>query len=188
MNCKRAQAQIALSVGGDLDDATERELQEHLAGCPGCKRHWTQMDHTWALLLDRDDELPDPHDSVWPDLQVRLPDRREFLSRARFNGWVVALAATGVCLAMVSLWKTANTSEPTLGPWAVSPDVLPPSVEPVWPLLPGRSLETLPVGRSGFPAVDPAWADGEREWPSTPLPAPPSREVTPATRFDVWGQ
>ena len=87
MNCKRAQAQIALAVGGDLDDAAERELHEHLGGCVDCHRHWKQMSDTWALLLDREDELPDPHDSVWPDLRVKLPNRRELMSRARFNGW-----------------------------------------------------------------------------------------------------
>ena len=112
MNCKRAQAQVALAVGGDLDDAAERELHEHLGGCVDCHRHWKQMSDTWAMLLDREDELPDPHDSVWPDLQVKLPNRRELMSRARFNGWTVALAVSAVCLAMVSMWQTANTPEP----------------------------------------------------------------------------
>jgi Putative zinc-finger len=115
MNCKRAQGQIALAVGGDLDDASERDLRKHLADCSGCQRHWEQMHNTWSLLLERDDELPDPHDSVWPEVEVRLPSRRDLLSRAQFNGWVVAVAVAGVCLAMVSMWRTAHTPEPSLG-------------------------------------------------------------------------
>ena len=125
MNCKRAQAQIALAVGGDLDDAAERDLHGHLGGCVDCHRHWKQMSDTWALLLDREDDLPDPHDSVWPDLQVKLPNRRELMSRARFNGWTVGLAVSAVCLAMVSMWQTANTPEPGLE--ATVRDVPPPA-------------------------------------------------------------
>jgi anti-sigma factor RsiW len=139
MNCKRAQAQIALAVGGDLDDAAERELHKHLDGCVECHRHWRQMNDTWALLLDREDELPDPHDSVWPDLQVKLPSRRALMSRARFNGWTVALAMAAICLAMVSMWRTANTSEPMLGPEQITelPQLDVPRIPEGWSPQPG---------------------------------------------------
>ena len=164
MNCKRAQAQIALSVGGDLDDAAELELGEHLESCTCCKRHRQQMTDTWELLLEREDEPSDPHDSVWPDLQVRLPDRREFLSRARFNGGVVALAVAAVLLAMVSVWRTANTSEPLLSDPAGMVDVDPSGAGPSPFLEPRRpSPGFLPVGGSY------RMLPGERESVSPPL-------------------
>jgi predicted anti-sigma-YlaC factor YlaD len=179
MNCKRAQAQIALSVGGDLDDTAERELQGHLESCSCCKRHSEQMNRTWTLLSERDDEPADPHDSVWPDLQVRLPNRRELLSRARFNGGVVALCVAAVMLAMVSIWRTANTTEPLLGDPAGLADTY--QLAPEGPALPFRQPRQpatgfVPVGESywSFPVRrEPARRPSPEGTSGQPAPTPP---------------
>jgi hypothetical protein len=181
MNCKRAQAQVALAVGGDLDDAAERELQEHLESCPGCRRHEQQMTDTWELLLDREDEPADPHDSVWPDLQVRLPDRREFFSRARFNGGVVALCVAAVLLAMVSIWRTANTSATLLdGSDGIAEiDAVPETPRMPLPRLRAPSRGFVPVvtlpgqGESVLPSLEldrPHWRALDRRPPETSGP------------------
>lgn len=107
MNCRRAQSDIALWAGDDLDEAGLMGLKRHLAACPECRCYMQEM----RLLMRLVEECPlrDEGDdaskcvvegSLWPSLSTRLvtwPASRG----DRFNGWIPAVTVAAVCLAMV---------------------------------------------------------------------------------------
>ncbi|MBW3540403.1 MAG: zf-HC2 domain-containing protein [Planctomycetes bacterium] len=134
MNCKRAQAEIALLAGGDLDDAAEALLDEHLASCSSCRRHWNEMQAT--LLVLHEPEVPaDPlHDSVWPTLSMRLSRERRAERVATFNGWVAGLAVAATVLAMISLWSPPVTGDASMGERT---SIAAPVSPVAWPARPG---------------------------------------------------
>jgi hypothetical protein len=104
------------------------------------------------------------------DLQVKLPNRRELMSRARFNGWTVALAVSAVCLAMVSMWQTANTPEP--GFESAVRDVPPPAgidMEPQPFRSPFRTPDVLDVNAQPGMALPGAFERGRgHRWIESP--------------------
>jgi len=106
MNCKRAQTEIALLAGGDLDEASCRALHQHLNRCSECRDYQFQMEE----LMDLVDESPakDEADeasksavteSLWPSLSSRLVSL-PCVKADRFNGWIPAVAVALICLAM----------------------------------------------------------------------------------------
>lgn len=146
MNCRRAQSDIALWAGDDLDEAGLLSLKRHLEACPECRCYMQEM----HLLMRLIDECPlreegdnaskqAVEDSLWPALSTRLVT----LSARRsdhFNGWIPAVSVAAVCLAMVLIasppgmlapqeaplvssteeesWSTSQPSHPLSGPQA----------------------------------------------------------------------
>ncbi len=103
MNCKQAQHDIALWVGHDLDDASEKEaVRRHVTTCPDCRGYYRQMKSTLSLL-ERADRSPTyiSGDSLWPELATRIshaanrPATR--LNPNRFTGWMPMIAMTAAC-------------------------------------------------------------------------------------------
>ena len=148
MNCKQAKAEIALWVGNDLDESTERSLKRHLSQCLSCRKHWRRMKATLRMLQEAD-EVPSATEvgSLWPRLSAALSAADDQNARrSRFNGWVPALAVAAACLAMISL---SNSTAP----------VEPQSNAPIIPVPSGfhreipRTFETL---RERFSEEDPA--------------------------------
>ncbi|MCH7990476.1 MAG: zf-HC2 domain-containing protein [Planctomycetes bacterium] len=108
MNCKRAKAEIALWVGGDLCDVSEESLRQHLGGCSGCHRYWQQMKNSLRFLQEPDeDSLSVLSGSVWPDLSPRLSARETMWRRGRFNGWIPAALIAASCV--VILYSAFNS-------------------------------------------------------------------------------
>lgn len=105
LTCKRARLHIALAVGGDLDETGEAAMNAHLADCPPCTQHLQTMKSNLRPLHERDDEsLFTLHDSLWPDLNERLPDRSS-LRQMRYNGWWAASAVFVACIAIAMFWQ-----------------------------------------------------------------------------------
>lgn len=124
MNCRRAQSNIALWAGNDLDETDLPCLQRHLEACPECREYKEQMHALMQLveecpLRDEVDEASKSavEHSLWPSLSTRLvetPPRRS----DRFNGWVPAVAVAVVCLAMVLIASPPQASSPHEAPQA----------------------------------------------------------------------
>lgn len=118
MNCRRAQTDIALWAGNDLDETDRLSLQRHLEACPDCREYQAQMQALMRLvdecpLKEQADEASKSavSDSLWPSLSshlVSLP----FRNCDRFNGWIPAVAVAAVCLAMLMVASPQGTFPP----------------------------------------------------------------------------
>lgn len=106
MNCKRAQLEIALWVGNDLDGSAVEGLQQHLSECSPCRRHWERLKASLKRLKDPVvSGARSMHDSVWPDLISRLPSRSAEPQPVEFNGWLPALAVIAASVAIAAFWQ-----------------------------------------------------------------------------------
>lgn len=160
MNCKQARILIALWVGDDLDEDAEVELDRHVAGCSACHEHFRRMQHSVQRLHDPD-VSPEYriHDSLWPSLACRLPDRPGGRV-ADYNGWWVALAVSAACVAIV-LFSIDRSRSTHWEPVAV------PAPAPAVTVTPGPDFRIMQGPRLFGPAPTP-----RRPLPS--LEAPPS--------------
>jgi anti-sigma factor RsiW len=50
LDCNEFVELVTAFLDGQLDDTTQRRLQEHLADCPGCERYLDQIRQTIAAL------------------------------------------------------------------------------------------------------------------------------------------
>ena len=110
MNCTRARSEIALWVGGDVDERETVQLQQHVALCAECREYRCRMMGSLQVLQEPDSSAAyNLHDSVWPNVEARLSVRsRVEADRAeRLNRWLPAAAIAAACLAVVAI-----TSEP----------------------------------------------------------------------------
>ena len=130
MNCKQAYDDIALFVGNDLSDEAIPKLESHLENCPNCNKHYQSMKNSWKLLHESGDQflVESLHDSVWPDVSVKLAKRQE--ERHQFNGWIPAaavLAASFVVFLVsdVSIPHTDNSDPSIHTSFSTSPISLP---------------------------------------------------------------
>ena len=86
-------------VGGDLSDASEESLRQHLGECPSCDWYRRQMEESLRFLQEpSEDSLSVLSGSVWPDLSSRLSSRETMWRRGRFNGWVPAALIAASCV------------------------------------------------------------------------------------------
>lgn len=104
MNCKNVRTQIALSVGGDLDDAQWQSVREHVEACPKCRRFCRELQSSMRLLrYCRSETASIAQPELWPSVWQRIRLRREANATAEFNGWVAGLAVAAICLAVAVL-------------------------------------------------------------------------------------
>lgn len=162
MNCKRAQRNIALWVGQDLDESSEQMLQRHLACCPGCREFAQQMKSCLHMLQNPEHE---PTDScsydLWPTVAAKLTAAEKQLAAQRFNGWLPAtvMAAAVACLLLAIFWRSGSTPE--------------------------RSAERLtPVGPTITPVGFPA--DRQNPLPDRRLYGPENERVIPGGSLLWW--
>jgi|GEM_PF-2252846 hypothetical protein len=110
MNCTRARSEIALWVGGDVDERETVQLQRHIALCPECRAYRCRMMGSLQVLQEPASPAAyNLHDSVWPNVEARLSVRsRDEADRVeRLNRWLPAAAIAAACLAVIAI-----TSEP----------------------------------------------------------------------------
>lgn len=163
MNCRRAQREIALWVGHDLDEASARSLERHLACCPGCREHAQQMSRCVHALQNPEQEPREFHAySLWPALSAKLSFADKQLAAQRFNGWLPAMvmAASVACLLTAVFLRNGSSPERAeRQPTAVTPVRYSPDEEAFdWNLnrgsfvpddqrvLPGGSWQGFPQG------------------------------------------
>lgn len=169
MNCRQARTELALWVGGDLDERATGELERHVCACPQCRELRERLAEACGSLRDagRMEAFPVDRPTTWPRLARRIEayERRPFAPR--FNGWVPAVAVASICLAIVAI---VNTPPPGVVPQEVGP-------------VPVRAVSfprSAPSARSA-PQVDVRsdlfpWDEGrsldddDRDWPQAPRP------------------
>lgn len=104
MKCKRAKSEIALWVGNDLDENDEQQVARHVARCPQCRDHATELKASLQFLQrPSDDQAIAPQGSIWPAMTAKLAAVDASRHMDRFNGWVPALTVAAACLAIVLL-------------------------------------------------------------------------------------
>ncbi len=176
MNCRRAQSDIALWAGNDLDEAGLADLQVHLEACPECRKYLTQMQALLQLvdncpLRDEADEASQAavEDSLWPSLStklVSLPASRY----DRFNGWIPAVAVAAVCFAMVLVASPPQSAPPQSTPaGSVTADEDQPELEK--PFDNPRSNRILPSGRFNGLSIEELPVDQHQHVPQRRSPA-----------------
>jgi hypothetical protein len=122
-DCREARTQIALEVGGDLEDsaATER-LQSHLHECPDCRRYLSDMQSVLGVFAAcaRPENVEAASPRLWSRIAAELPDRSRRSAYSQFNVWVPAAAMSIACAAMllVTILQLEQVSpfEPILTP------------------------------------------------------------------------
>jgi anti-sigma factor ChrR (cupin superfamily) len=67
--CGTIRARLEAWAGGTLDEGQGRQVEAHLAICPGCLEEATALDPAAIFLALRDDPLPD---GVWTGFDERL--------------------------------------------------------------------------------------------------------------------
>jgi hypothetical protein len=159
MNCSRAQSDIALWAGNDLDESSLSCLRRHLAACPACRGYLAEMQALMQLvddcpLRDEADQASQEavEDSLWPSLATRLVSLPA-PHGDRFNGWLPAVTVAVVCLVMVLVASPPRLQTPdevqalsTPGGEAV-PGQVPDQAAPVTSQrAPRLRIESMPVG------------------------------------------
>jgi hypothetical protein len=155
MNCRRAQSDIALWAGDDLDEAGLLSLRRHLDDCPECRCYMEEMQLLMRLveecpLREEGDEASKRavEDSLWPTLSTRLVSLSSPRSD-RFNGWIPAVTVAAVCLAMVLIASPPAMLAPQAAPLVSSAD------EESWPLPEASPPIANPSLASPLPKWDP---------------------------------
>ena len=109
--CVNFRQMLPLSAGGDLDAASERVLQEHLAGCPGCRaelHEYLEVISMTRATFSSKDILPAP---VRTRIAARAAERAEQASwwtrfsplPGRFSGQPGMAATVAAALVVVAL-------------------------------------------------------------------------------------
>ncbi len=99
MHCRTARSQIALWIGQDLNDAAQKQVQQHLADCPNCSDYWLEFKTSNDVLQQiRDDSCRPTRDSIWPAVKMRIAYQLVTVRMARFNGWLPATVIVAACL------------------------------------------------------------------------------------------
>lgn len=117
MKCKQARQSIALSVGRDLNEISDRELQRHVSACPSCRDHFGHMHQSVGVLQQVSDQSPDStseEPSLWPSLSrlLQKPVERDPSPFSWSQSWVPAVAIASIVLAMISVSNSLDRPRP----------------------------------------------------------------------------
>ena len=132
MNHEELRERLSAYLEADLDASERARVEEHLSGCPDCRREYRELRHTVDLLrgLPAPDPPPDLADRVIA--RLRAGEGRPGLvarCQARIAGiaeapWSTPLAAVAVALGVLALVRGVNLS-PEIPVWSDS-EVIPP--------------------------------------------------------------
>lgn len=86
MDCKQVRELIGALCAGDLDQGTANQVENHVAGCPGCEREKHQM----ARVVDAFGALESV--GARADFSARLWERIDAWEAGRRVFWLAALA------------------------------------------------------------------------------------------------
>jgi hypothetical protein len=112
--CEAVQERIARWVAGEIDAESRRELETHLAGCPGCSTEAGRIREALALL--ERDEAPDPGPLYWGSFGSRLRARIAASTRRRRVLRLAAVAAAvAVAVAGLAVFQVRFPSVPQGG-------------------------------------------------------------------------
>ena len=165
MNCREAQAEIALYAGGDLDDrARVRDLRQHVRQCGKCRAHYDSMKSTLKSLAAVGPASSaatwERAGSLWPSIRREIAQPPQTLTTVQavnqLKNWTPFAAMTAACVLMlVALGQFgAPPDEPVSGRGMAPhpPMVLQMDDEPE-----EKETEDVSEGRSYSPGRDPSF-------------------------------
>lgn len=116
MKCKRAKQSMALSVGRDLDDGSDRELQRHISSCPPCRDYFGRLRAATSVLHQAGEDSCEPLSddvTLWPAVSRAIQQPARKPSPFTWSqAWVPAVAIASMVLAIISISNTMNDSRP----------------------------------------------------------------------------
>jgi hypothetical protein len=99
MNCRELEDRLDGWVDRTLSEAERREVESHLAGCPGCREQERRLRHLLAHAAALPRSVSPPRD-LWPEISRKI-ERERGWSRPRIASWQPALAvAAAVVIAL----------------------------------------------------------------------------------------
>lgn len=119
-------AELGAHLLGLLDDDAARAVEEHLSGCPACRREWEELREMTDLLGDMPPEafLEGPPDGDLVLQRTLRQVRAETGARRRRRRWGAAVAAAAVVAAVlgggVVLGRATAPGPAAPGPTAVA--------------------------------------------------------------------
>jgi len=99
VNCKKAEEMVLRSLDGRLDARARGLLEEHLAGCPTCRKAAAEYRSMLALLRPEREETPPAR--FWERLEPRLKEEQKIVPYVLWERW--ALRAIPAFAALVAL-------------------------------------------------------------------------------------
>jgi len=114
MSCKRMEERILSYVDGRVKESERREMEAHLAECPGCRLRVNEFRAVTGLL----DELPQIEPSAAFDARVHARVAAEPVKQSWW-AWLtpsprVAFAASLLLLATVWIGMHSNSNQPAI--------------------------------------------------------------------------
>ena len=115
-SCEQIQEDLTRRIQGDCDSLKEKELQEHLAGCPVCQRYWDDLRADDALLR----KFTSSCDPVVARIRSQVMDRISQVDLsaqpavASREFWVRYAVAAGLILAALlttAIWVNQNRND-----------------------------------------------------------------------------
>lgn len=107
MKCRRAQRILPDYIGDELSIQKRRQVDQHLAECPGCRATLRSLHEVWDGLAQQ----PGPHkdEQFWQELTkgvMRKINKKEPMPADKnkaspFLGWRVLLPATAAAIAII---------------------------------------------------------------------------------------
>ncbi|HEY2014946.1 MAG TPA: zf-HC2 domain-containing protein [Bryobacteraceae bacterium] len=159
MNCMEWEERLALYAGGDLPAAKVAEVERHLGECAGCQVFASGLREGLELLQGAHTEIPEPvhfaavRSRVLAELERR---QRPFWRRAWVYGFALTAVALLVAVAVRPMLRVApQPPRPPQVATVLQPPVLvPPSVEPVQPVVkPPVKHRPRPKAEPGEPVL-----------------------------------
>jgi len=72
MNCKDAKIEMPGLLFGEISETERERLMKHITGCKDCKREWSELKATEAVMLELGEEEP-PRDIVFVNEEKPAP-------------------------------------------------------------------------------------------------------------------
>lgn len=114
---RNLESEVALSVGGDLDEAAEAAVERRAAVCPetrACREEMRASLEALHACRDRIDEDADVEDSLWPAMATRLPARAAEGSLEFLRPWVPAITVAALLLSLATVATNPRERRGTL--------------------------------------------------------------------------
>lgn len=115
MSCEQVRNRLDDHLDGALPPAVRSSVEEHLDGCPGCRRELGELRSLAAAARELAPEVP-PDRDLWPEIEARLAPRRRgrlipfpVLDRATWIAWAAVAAAVAIAVGL-ALWSPGRPS------------------------------------------------------------------------------
>jgi anti-sigma factor RsiW len=101
--CRETQHILALSVGNDLGQHHQEEIERHLATCPACREISRELQQSQQALNSMPANPPvrtEPSASIWPEVARQISSVSVAPRESAWRSWLPTGALAAACLAV----------------------------------------------------------------------------------------